>query len=92
MHAGVLIYTCNAELFLLLEYILETEGFPVRHCSNVSELVGTIGVRKPLAVLVDCSDRQQMHRATICAVSESTSSYAVLTIRDICSRFSRAFK
>lgn len=58
MHAGVLIYTCNAELFLLLEYILETEGFPVRHCSNVSELVGTIGVRKPLAVLVDCSDRQ----------------------------------
>lgn len=59
MHAGVLIYTCNAELFLLLEYILETEGFPVRHCSTVSELVGTIGVRKPLAVLVDCSDRQR---------------------------------
>jgi two-component system phosphate regulon response regulator PhoB len=58
MHAGVLIHTGNAELFLLLEYILETEGFSVRLCSDASELIGTIETERPLAVLVDCSDRR----------------------------------
>lgn len=54
----MLIYTGNAELFLLLEYILETEGFPVQLCSDASELIGTIETERPLAVLVDCSDRR----------------------------------
>lgn len=58
MHAGVLIYTGNAELFLLLEYILETEGFTVQLCSDASELISTIEIETPLAVLVDCSDRR----------------------------------
>jgi two-component system phosphate regulon response regulator PhoB len=58
MHAGVLIYTANAELFLLLEYILETEGFPVQLCSDASEMIVTIETERPLAVLIDCSDRR----------------------------------
>lgn len=56
MHAGVLIYTGDAELFLLLEYILEAEGFPVRLCVHESELLAAIQTEEPLAVLVDCSD------------------------------------
>lgn len=55
MHAGVLIYTGDAELFLLLEYILEAEGFPVRLCVHDSELLAAIQTEEPLAVLVDCS-------------------------------------
>ncbi|ODR88412.1 response regulator transcription factor [Sinorhizobium alkalisoli] len=56
MHAGVLIYTGDAELFLLLEYILEAEGFPVRLCVDESELLAATRTEKPLAVLIDCSD------------------------------------
>ncbi|WP_373414551.1 winged helix-turn-helix domain-containing protein [Ensifer aridi] len=56
MHAGVLIYTGNAELFLLLAYILKAEGFPVRLCARESELLGGIQTEGPLAVLVDCSN------------------------------------
>lgn len=56
MHAGVLIYTGDAELFLLLEYILEAEGLPVRLCVHEGELLAAIQTEEPLAVLVDCSD------------------------------------
>ncbi|ACP22517.1 putative response regulator of two-component system (plasmid) [Sinorhizobium fredii NGR234] len=56
MRASVLIYTGNAELFLLLEYILETERFAVRLCADTSELIGAIQTEQPLAVLVDCAD------------------------------------
>ncbi|WP_018237558.1 response regulator transcription factor [Ensifer sp. BR816] len=56
MHADVLIYTGDPELFLLLEYILEAEGFPVRLCVHESELLAAIRAEEPLAVLADCSD------------------------------------
>lgn len=56
MHANVLICTGDAALFLLLEYILKAEGFPVRLCADESELLAAIRAEEPLAVLVDCSN------------------------------------
>ncbi|TCN33333.1 winged-helix domain-containing protein [Sinorhizobium americanum] len=56
MHADVLIYTGDPELFLLLEYILKAEGFPVRLCVHETELLAAIRAEEPLAVLADCSD------------------------------------
>jgi len=57
-HGHVLIYTGDAELFLLIEHILEVEGFSVRLCTDSEELLTLVAVEQPLAVLVDCSSSQ----------------------------------
>lgn len=54
-HGHVLIYTGNAELFRLLEYILDAEGFSVRLCDDPGGLLSAIRAERPLAVLADCS-------------------------------------
>ncbi|MDI6838009.1 MAG: response regulator transcription factor [Rhizobiaceae bacterium] len=54
-HGHILIYTEDAELFLLIEYILEVEGFSVRLCTDREELLTLAAVERPSAVLIDCS-------------------------------------